>query len=112
MNNTATFDSFQIIIGIFFLYAAVKGKGTMYNFFDLSEKMQVAVKPKLRILYGVCALLALGEGGLCMWAASSGQTALSTQTVTSISTGMTICIILILAGIFIWMRKLAAQGNK
>lgn len=111
MNTAVSLDSFQLIIGIYFLYVSIKGHGTLYNFSDISEEMQIAVKPKLRILYAVCALLALGEAGLCIWASGSGQAAISADAVTAISSATTIGIILILAGVFIWLRKLAAKSK-
>ena len=107
MDTTVTFDSFQLIIGLYFLYVTFKGNGTMYNFFDIPEKLQAKVRLRLRLMYGICALLALSEAGFCMWAASSGQTAFSVKAVTNISSAMTVCIILILAGAFVWLRKLA-----
>ena len=110
MDTTVTFDSFQLIIGLYFMYVTIKGSGTMYNFFDIPAKMQAAVKPRLRLMYGICAVLALSEAGLCMWAASSGQTVFSNGAVTAISTAMTVGVIAILTGVLIWLRKLANKS--
>ena len=107
MNYTVSLDSFQLIIGLYLLYVTIKGHGTMYNFFDIPEKMQEKVKPWLRLIYGFCAVVALAEAGLCMWQASAGQDVLSAEALSTISTIMTLVIVLCFAGVLIWLRKLA-----
>jgi len=107
MNSTVSLDSFQLIIGLYLLYVTIKGHGTMYNFFDIPEKTQAMVKPRLRLIYGICAVIALGEAGLCMWQGTAGQEVMSAATVSTISTVCTLIIVLCFAGILIWLRKLA-----
>lgn len=59
-NTSSSFlDSFQLIVAIYLFYIAIRGQGSMYRFFDLPEKSQKRVQKPLRIIYFVCALLAL-----------------------------------------------------
>lgn len=102
MDTTATLDSFQLIIGLYLLYTAIRGKGTLYNFFDLSEEDQLRVKTPLRIIYGICAAICFAEVAVCMYMADSPSTPL-------ISFICTILIFAILIGILIWLRKLASR---
>ena len=107
MNSVAALDSFQLIVGLYLAYVAVKGSGTLYNFFDLPEKEQQRVKTPLRLCYGVCALLALTEAGLLMWQSSVGYTHIPELWLNKISSGITIVIVLVFAGVFSYLRKLA-----
>ena len=107
METTVTFDSFQIIIGVYFLYVAFKGEGTLYNFQDIPKNKQPVLRKKLRIIYFICALIALAEGALCLWQASQGYALLSARAVNNISLAMSGCIVIILVAVFAWLRKLA-----
>lgn len=105
LNTTASLDSFQLVIGLYLIYAAVKGSGTLYNFFDLSEKDQARCQPILRIVYGVCGLIALAEACICIYRASAGA---SSDTISLVMTGI---IVLILVCTFVWLRRLAHKNH-
>ena len=131
MNNISmvSLDSFQLIIAIYLFYVAAKGSGTLYRFGDLSEEDQVLVRPKLRLIYFICGLIALAEAAICMVQNSmftlvqnpDGTTGaiqnfqleafpfLTYELMTVISTTLSGLIILILAIIFIWLRKKAIK---
>ena len=126
--TTAHLDSFQLIVGLYLIYIAIKGSGQMYRFFDLSEYNQQRVKKPLRIIYGVCGTLALLDAGLCML-----QNSMYTQTVTEAGTVITqnysidslpflsfdflnivtsLLTILIISGllaVFVWLRILSSR---
>ena len=129
--TTASLDSFQLIIGLYLLYVAIKGHGQMYRFGDLSEAAQERVRRPLRLLYLAAALVALGEFGVC-----SLQNSMFTRSVledgsvsiaqnftvealpfltygmlSAVSTVMTILVIAILAGGFIWLRTLSRRNR-
>lgn len=129
--TTASLDSFQLIIGLYLLYVAIKGHGQMYRFGDLSEADQERVRRPLRLLYLAAALVALGEFGVC-----SLQNSMFTRSVledgsvsiaqnftvealpfltygmlSAVSTVMTILVIAILAGGFIWLRTLSRRNR-
>lgn len=126
--TTAHLDSFQLIVGLYLIYIAIKGSGQMYRFFDLSDHDQQRVKKPLRIIYCVCGLLALMDSGLCML-----QNSMFTQTVTETTTVITqnysidslpflsfdflnivtsVLTILVICGLlaaFIWLRILSSR---
>lgn len=105
--STVSLDSFQLIVGLYLAYVSIKGSGTLYNFFDLSKADQKRVRIPLRLIYGLCSLIALAEAALCIWQGGRGYDVLSLQTVNTISSVMTALIILILVLTFIWLRSLA-----
>ena len=107
MNTAVSLDSFQLIIGLYLLYVAAKGSGTMYNFFDLPEEDQQRIKNPLRITYAVCGIIALTEAALFMWQASSGYSHIPQQTLNYIGTAMTLSIVAILIVVLIVLRKIA-----
>ena len=129
--STASLDSFQLIVGLYLLYVAIKGHGQMYRFGDLTEEDQERVRRPLRILYLAAALVALGEFGICTL-----QNSMFTRTVTEsgtqitqnfalealpfltyqmlsvVSTVMTVLVIASLAGGFLWLRALSKRGRE
>lgn len=108
VNTTVTLDSFQLIVGVYLLYTAIKGSGTLYNFFDLPDDRQNEVHRILRIAYAVCGVLALAEAVLCMALGGSEDSSLTS----AISLGCSGFIILILVAVFVWLRRLAKQKKK
>ena len=110
MDTAVTLDSFQVIVGLYLIYVAVKGKGTLYNFHDIPEEGKARVLTRLRLVYALCGVLALAEAGLCMWNGTSAF--LEGRTMDIISSSITIVIVLILAGTFLWLRRLASGGKK
>jgi len=107
MNGTVSLDSFQLIIGGYLIYVAIKGHGTLYNFFDLPKKAQQRIITPLRIVYAICGLIALCEAGLYMWQGSVNYAHISPETLNIIGTVMTSSIVVILAVVFIVLRRLA-----
>ncbi len=122
-------DSFQLIIAFYLFYVAAKGSGTLYRFGDLPEEEQLRVKPKLRLIYFSCGLIALVEAAVCMLQNSmfsliqseSGSAEyiqnfqleafpeLSYTTLTTISSVLSGLIILILVLTFAWLRTKAIK---
>ena len=131
MNNISmvSLDSFQLIVAIYLFYVAAKGSGTLYRFGDLPEEEELRIRPKLRLIYFSCGLIALAETGVCMLQNSmfslvqneSGGAeyiqnfqleflpSLSYQTLTAISSAMSFLIIIILVLTFAWIRKKATK---
>lgn len=124
-------DSFQLVIGLYLLYVAIKGSGQMYRFMDLAEEDQQRVQRPLRLLYALGAVLTLAEFGLCAL-----QNSMFTRTVTeegvqitqnftleglpflsygllsSISSFLSLGVVALLAGIFLWLRRLSDKKKK
>lgn len=107
MNTTVSLDSFQLIVGLYLLYVAIKGDGTLYRFFDLPEDDQKKVKRPLRMIYALCGVLALAEAAFCMWLGNGPVSSISDQTLSAISFGCSALIIIILIVTFIWLRRKA-----
>ena len=130
--TTASLDSFQLIIGLYLLYVAIKGHGQMYRFGDLSDADQKRVRRPLRFLYLAAGLVAMGEFGIC-----SLQNSMFTRSVLEdgsvsitqnfsvealpfltygmlsvISSVMTILIIVLLVGGFAWLRALSRRNQE
>ncbi len=129
--STVFLDSFQLIVAGYLLYLAIKGKGKMYQFFDIPQADQPRVHKMLRTSYLVCGLLALLDAGFNMLQNTmftqnileTGTTITQNFTVDSlpfiryellstISSILTILIILILAGVFIYLRVLSNRGEQ
>ena len=129
--STVFLDSFQLIVAVYLLYLAIKGKGKMYQFFDIPQADQPRVHKMLRTSYLVCGLLALLDAGFNMLQNTmftqnileTGTTITQNFTVDSlpfiryellstISSILTILIILILAGVFIYLRVLSNRGEQ
>ncbi|MBR4075207.1 MAG: hypothetical protein IKK22_07275 [Firmicutes bacterium] len=131
MNNISmvSLDSFQLIIAIYLFYVAAKGSGTLYRFGDLPEEEELRIRPKLRLIYFSCGLIALFETGVCMLQNSMfslvqgeggsaeyiqnfqlevlpGLTYTGLSTISSVLSGL---IILILILTFLWIRKKAIK---
>ena len=129
--STASLDSFQLIVGLYLLYIAIKGKGQMYRFGDIPEEERQRIHRPLRLLYLLGGLIATAEFGVCTL-----QNSMFTRTVTDsgaveisqnfalerfpfltydllsvVSSVMTILVILLLAGIFVWLRVLSARNR-
>ena len=124
---TAFLDSFQLIVAFYLFYVSIKGSGQMYRFFDISEEDQMRVRLPLRLIYAIAGIIALVESGVCR---------LFTQTITengviiiqnfsievlpfltydmmsTISSALTLVIVLLLAGVVIWLRKLSHRNSK
>ncbi|MEA4869134.1 MAG: hypothetical protein VB062_00695 [Christensenella sp.] len=128
--STVFLDSFQLIVAIYLLYLAIKGKGKMYQFFDIPASEQAKTQKTLRTTYLVCGLLALLDAGLNMLqnsmytqqAGESGVTItqnfsvaalpfLSYDLLSTLSSILTILIIAALAGVFIYLRKKSQSGK-
>ena len=62
---TGILDSFQLIVGLYLYYVAIKGSGQMYRFGDMDEETERHIRRPLRIIYTVGGTLALIEFGLC-----------------------------------------------
>lgn len=107
MNATVSLDSFQLIVGLYLLYVAIKGDGTLYRFFDLPEDVQIKVKRPLRLIYALCGILALAEAVFCMWLGNGSVSSISDQVLSAISFGCSALIIIILIVTFIWLRRKA-----
>lgn len=124
-------DSFQLIVALFMFYVAIRGSGTMYQFFDLSEETLAVIRPRLRVLYFLCGLIALAETGVCMLQNSmftrtvteSGITVtqnyqvealpfLSYELLSTVSQVLTIGVVVLLVGILIWLRIKARAQKK
>ena len=129
--STVFLDSFQLIVAGYLLYLAIKGQGKMYQFFDIPQADQPRVHKMLRTSYLVCGLLALLDAGFNMLQNTmftqnileTGTTITQNFTVDSlpfiryellstISSILTILIILILAGVFIYLRVLSNRGEQ
>ena len=128
---TAFLDSFQLVVALYLFYVSIKGSGQMYRFFDISEEDQLRVRLPLRLIYAIGGCIALIESAVCML-----QNQMFTQTVTdqgvvitqnftiealpfltyemmsTISSVLTIVIVLLLAGVVIWLRKLSHHNSK
>jgi hypothetical protein len=130
--STVFLDSFQLFVAVYLLYLAIKGKGKMYQFFDIPQSEQPRVQKLLRRTYLICGLLALLDAAVNMLQNTmftqnileTGTTITQNFTVDSlpfiryellstISTALTGLIILSLAGVFIYLRVLSNRGaNK
>ena len=129
--STVFLDSFQLIVAVYLLYLAIKGKGKMYQFFDIPQSDQPRVHQMLRTSYLVCGLLALLDAGVNMLQNTmftqnileTGTTITQNFTVDSlpfiryellstISAVLTILIIGMLAGVFIYLRVISNRGAK
>lgn len=128
---TAFLDSFQLIVAFYLFYVSNKGSGQMYRFFDISEEDQMRVRLPLRLIYAIAGIIALVESAVCML-----QNQMFTQTITengviiiqnfsievlpfltydmmsTISSALTLVIVLLLAGVVIWLRKLSHRNSK
>ena len=128
---TAFLDSFQLIVAVYLFYVSIKGSGQMYRFFDISEEDQMRVRLPLRLIYAIAGIIALVESAVCML-----QNQMFTQTITengviiiqnfsievlpfltydmmsTISSALTLVIVLLLAGVVIWLRKLSHRNSK
>lgn len=127
--STVSLDSFQLIVAIYLFYVAIKGSGTLYRFGDLPEDEEIRIRPKLRLIYFSCGLIALAETGVCMLqnsmftlVQSDQGTAeyiqnfqldsfpfLTYQLMNTISSVMSFLIIAILVLTFLWIRKKAIK---
>ena len=103
----------------------------MYRFFDISEEDKMRVRLPLRLIYAIAGIIALVESAVCML-----QNQMFTQTITengviiiqnfsievlpfltydmmsTISSALTLVIVLLLAGVVIWLRKLSHRNSK
>lgn len=124
-------DSFQLIVAVYLLYIAIKGKGNMYHFFDIPPSEQQRIQKLLRTSYLVCGLLALLDAGINMLQNSmySQQVLdtgveitqnftvpalpfLSNGLLSAVSSVLTVLIVLILAVTFLYLRKLSKTSAK
>ena len=64
--GTGFIDSFQLIIGIYLLYMAVKGENLENRLSGTPDKNEVKEPAALRVLYIVGAVFALSDFGICM----------------------------------------------
>ena len=121
---TGILDSFQLVVGLYLFYVAIKGSGQMYRFGDMDEKTQLQIRKTLRCLYAVGGTLALAEFGLCALqnsmftrtADESGVTItqnysiealpfLSYNLLSILIFSLTVLLVGLLAFIFLWMRR-------
>ena len=64
MSQNSLLDSFQLIVGLYLLYVAVKGRGQMYRFENVPADRQESVRRKLRIFYAAAAAVSLADFGV------------------------------------------------
>ena len=64
MFQNSLLDSFQLIVGLYLLYVAIKGNGQMYRFENVPQDRQPAVRRKLRIFYAAAAAVSLADFGV------------------------------------------------
>lgn len=127
--STVSLDSFQLIVAIYLFYVAAKGSGTLYRFGDLPEEEETRIRPKLRLIYFTGGLIALAETGVCMLQNSMFSIVrtetggaeriqnfqldtfpfLTFEMMSMISSLLSLAIILLLAGTFVWIRKKAVK---
>ena len=58
MSQNSLLDSFQLVVGLYLVYVAVKGRGQMYRFENVPADRQASVRRKLRIFYAAAAAVA------------------------------------------------------
>lgn len=109
MDTAVSLDSFQLIVGLYLLYVAIRGSGTLYNFFDLSDEDRCRVNRPLRCVYAVCGVLALAEAGVCMWLGTAGGYG---ELLNAVSLAVTAVIVIILIVTFLWLRRLANKNGE
>jgi threonine/homoserine/homoserine lactone efflux protein len=122
-------DSFQLIVAVYLLYLAIKGKGNMYRFFDIPQSEQPRIQKLLRAAYLTGGLLALSDAGLNMLqntmytqqVTESGEEIIQNFTVGALpfisydflsyaSSVLTLLIVLVLAGTFIYLRRVSRKN--
>ena len=64
MSQNSLLDSFQLIVGLYLLYIAVKGKGQMYRFDNVPAERKDSVRAKLRVFYAAAAAVSLADFGI------------------------------------------------
>jgi len=64
MFQNSLLDSFQLIVGLYLIYVAIKGSGQMYRFENVPAEQQDSVRKKLRIFYAAAAAVALADFGV------------------------------------------------
>ena len=121
---TGILDSFQLIVGLYLYYVAIKGSGQMYRFGDMDEETERHIRRPLRIIYTVGGTLALIEFGLCALQNSmftrtvdeSGITItqnysndvlpfLSYNLLSILIFSLTVLLVGLLVFVFVWMRR-------
>lgn len=120
----ASLDAFQVLIAFYLFYTAIKGSGTLYNFPGIPKKKAEAVHRNLRIIYTAAGFISLLDGAVSMLENSmftvnyteEGAEIVQNYTIgalpfitydllRSISFGCIIAILILLAGLFIYVRK-------
>lgn len=64
MSQNSLLDSFQLVVGLYLVYVAVKGRGQMYRFENVPADRQASVRRKLRIFYAAAAAVSLADFGI------------------------------------------------
>ncbi|NLZ99439.1 MAG: hypothetical protein GX924_00160 [Clostridiaceae bacterium] len=121
---TGILDSFQLIVGLYLYYVAIKGSGQMYRFGDMDEETERHIRRPLRIIYTVGGTLALIEFGLCalqnsMFTRTVDESGISITQNYSIDVlpflsynllsilifSLTVLLVGLLVFVFVWMRR-------
>ena len=122
--NNSFFDFFQLMLAVYLFYAAFNKNGSLYQFPDLPEETQAAIRPKLKTLFLSAGCIALLDGVISflknrMFTVTVTETEssivqnfeieflpfLSYGLLNTISTVLTVLLIAFFIGLFIWLRK-------
>lgn len=128
---TVSLDSFQLVVALYLFYIAIKGKGQMYRFGQMSSEQQQRIRKPLRLIYAGAGLIALLDTGVCMLQGymftltNTGGANQVTQNfsldafpfityelLSAISFAMTMLVVLTLAGVAVWMYRLSKDAQK
>ena len=124
MQPTAGLDAFQILVAFYLFYTAWTGSGTLYNFPGIPKKKAGIVRRNLRIIYIIGGVVSLLDGAVSMLLnnmfsvsyTEEGAEIVQNYTIDafpfitygmlrSISFGCIIFMLILLAGVFIYLRK-------
>lgn len=120
----AGLDAFQLLAAVYLFWTAYRGKGTLFNFPGIPQEKAETVRRNLRIIYAAGGLIALLDGIVSMLQnemftvsyAENGMEIVQNFTIGSmpfitfgllrtISICCIIAILLLLAGVFIYVRR-------
>lgn len=122
--DNSFFDFFQLMLAVYLFYAAFNKNGSLYDFPNLPEETQAAIRPKLRTMFLTAGCIALLDGMISflknrMFTVTVTETASSIvqnfeieflpfvtyELLNTISTVLTVLMILFFVVLFIWLRK-------
>lgn len=99
--DLSTMDYFNLFIGAYLTYFVITGTGQAYDIKGQSEEGMAYLHPRLRIIYGICAVLIFLQTGLRF------VPALSSFTTTIGLIG--VAAVLILLGVAVFLIKKAER---